>query len=92
MVRREMSTEQVQRWVVTVLIFAVTAFPLGALTAAVVTMAEDRRSSAVVLVVMMAVIGMLSLGACRLVHRRSPVSVVLLLGVIPAAVVAIIAF
>lgn len=90
MARRELSIEQVQRWVVSFLIIAIASFPLGAMTAAVhMLVSEDRRSDGILLLVVMAVLGVVALGAIRLVHRRLPVSPWLLCGGLPALVVAL---
>jgi hypothetical protein len=88
---RELSIEQVQRWVVSFLILAVASFPLGALAAvshAIVD--EDRTPDAILLMAVMAALGVLALAAIRLVHRRRPVSPWLLCGLLPAAVTALV--
>ena len=86
-VRRELTTEQVQRWVVSFLILAVSAFPLGALVAVIQSIVDDgRRSDGAILLVVMAVIGMVALVAIRLVHRRPAFAPWVLLGVLPAVV------
>ncbi|MFI5427012.1 hypothetical protein [Aeromicrobium sp. UC242_57] len=85
MPRRELSIEQVQRWVISFLILAVSSFPLGAMTAAIAMLVDDdRRSDAILLLVVMAVIGVLALGAIRLVHRRPPLSPWIAFGSLPA--------
>ncbi len=89
MARRELSIEQVQRWVVSFLVIAVSSFPLGALTAAVHMLVGDgRRDDAMLLLVVMAALGVIALAAIRLVHRTSPMSAWLVLGLVPAALVA----
>lgn len=91
MAGRELSIEQVQRWVVTFLILAVASFPLGALTAVShAIVADDRRPDAFLLLAVMVALGVLALGAIRLVHRRPPLSPWLLCGAIPAIVAAIV--
>ena len=86
-VRRELTTEQVQRWVVSLLILAVSAFPLGALTAVIRSIVDDdRRSDGMILLVVMAILGIVALGAVRLVHRRPAFAPWILLGALPAAV------
>ncbi|WP_332662625.1 hypothetical protein [Aeromicrobium sp.] len=86
-VRRELTIEQVQRWVATFLILAVSAFPLGALVAVIRSIVDDgRRSDGIMLLVVMAVIGIVALGAIRLVHRRPAFAPWILLGVLPAVV------
>lgn len=88
---RELSIEQVQRWVVSFLILAVASFPLGALAAVSHTIVdEDRRPDAILLMVVMAAIGVLALAAIRLVHRRPPLSPWLLCGVVPAGSTAVV--
>lgn len=88
-IRRELTIEQVQRWVVSFLILAVAAFPLGALVAVIKSIVDDgRRSDGVILLLVMAAIGVVALGAVRLVHRRSIVSPLLALGILPAVVAA----
>ncbi|KAA1379705.1 hypothetical protein [Aeromicrobium fastidiosum] len=89
---RELSIEQVQRWVVSFLILAVASFPLGALTAVSRTIdREGRHSDAVLLVCVMAALGTLALAAIRLVHRRPPASPWLVLGLVPALLAALVA-
>ncbi|MCW2841525.1 MAG: hypothetical protein JWR55_3008 [Aeromicrobium sp.] len=88
---RELSIEQVQRWVVTFLILAVASFPLGALTAvAHAIVADGRRSDGILLLGVMVALGVLALGAIRLVHRRPPLSPWLVCGVAPAVVAALV--
>jgi MFS family permease len=85
--RRELSIEQVQRWVMSFLILAVASFPLGALTAVAHSVAGDgRQADAVLLLVVMAALGVLALVAIRLVHGLPPGSAWVLLGVLPAVV------
>ncbi len=84
MVRREMSIEQVQKWVVTALICAVATFPLGALIAVTHTSHASDPSGASVLAGMTAVLGVVAVGAARLVHRLPPISPMLLVGLAPA--------
>jgi len=89
-VRRELTTEQVQRWVVSLLILAVSAFPLGALVAVIRSIVDDgRRGDGVILLIVMAVIGVVALGAVRLVHRRPAFAPWILLGVVPAVIAGI---
>lgn len=84
--RREMSIEQVQHWVLTALICAVSSFPIGALII-VTHINRDKGqepAAAVMLCVMTGVIGVIAMVAIRLVHRTSPFSFLLVLGVLPA--------
>jgi len=89
--RHELTIEQVQSWVVTFLVAAVACFPLGALTAAIAMLLDDgRHGDAVVLLVAMAMLGIVAAMAIRLVHHRSPVTPLALLGIVPAAAAAIV--
>jgi hypothetical protein len=88
---RELSIEQVQRWVVSFLILAVASFPLGALAAVShAIVAEDRRPDAILLMTVMGALGVLALAAIRLVHRRPPVSPWLACGLLPAVATALV--
>ena len=89
-VRRELSIERVQRWVISILILAVAAFPIGALVASADSMlADGRRTDGIILLVVMAAIGVVALGAIRLVHRRSATSPWVVLGAVPAVIAAL---
>ncbi|MGA8988596.1 hypothetical protein [Aeromicrobium sp.] len=86
-VRRELTIEQVQRWVVSFLILAVSSFPLGALVAVIRSIVDDgRHGDGIILLIVMGGIGVLSLGAIRLVHRRTVLVPWLALGALPAAI------
>lgn len=88
MARPPMTTQQVQQWIVSLLVVAVSCFPLGALAAAVTMLGGERHDAAIVLVVIMGALGTAAVSAGRLVHRLSPVSPWTLLGVLPAVVTA----
>lgn len=82
-----MTIEQVQRWVISALICAVASFPIGALIATSVV--RDRAGAtgdAVALCVMAGVIGVIAVGAARLVHRRKPLSLYPAIGALPGLV------
>jgi hypothetical protein len=84
-VRKQLSIEQVQRWVITFLISAVCLFPLGALTAVSRAIDDDGRTGdATILLVVMVLIGILALIAIRLVHRLPALSPWVLCGSLPA--------
>lgn len=86
-----LTIEQVQRWVISFLILAVSLFPTGALIAAVhMLVDQDRRADAVILVIVMAILGMIAMTAIRIVHRRSPAHWLLLLGIVPAVVTGVV--
>ncbi len=85
--RSEMTTEQVQRWVVSLLVFAITSFPIGGLIAVShAVLDQDRRGAAICLMIMAGVIGMLSIGVMRIIHKRSLATPLMLLGLVPAAI------
>lgn len=81
---RVSSLERTQLWVITALISAVATFPTGALLIVTHLIADDDRASAVMLCVMTGVIGVVAMAAILLMHKRSPVSFLLCLGLIPA--------
>ncbi|MCW2799032.1 MAG: hypothetical protein JWQ70_504 [Aeromicrobium sp.] len=84
-IRKQLSIEQVQRWVITFLVTAVSLFPLGALVAVGHTIDDNGRTSdATILLCVMAVIGILALIVIRLVHRVPPLSPWVLCGALPA--------
>ncbi len=84
MARAPMSTQKVQQWIISLLVLAVSCFPLGALTAAVAMLSDERHDAAMVLVGVMAALGLAAVSAGRLVHRLSPVSPWTLLGLLRA--------
>jgi putative Ca2+/H+ antiporter (TMEM165/GDT1 family) len=84
MARAPMSTQKVQQWIISLLVLAVSCFPLGALTAAVAMLSAERHDAALVLVGVMAALGLAAVSAGRLVRRLSPVSPWTLLGLLPA--------
>jgi len=79
-----MSIERVQQWVLTALITAVASFPLGALTIVTHQVHRSAPSDAVMLCIMTAAIGLIAIVAILLIHRRSPWSPFLFLGLLPA--------
>lgn len=89
MARAPMSTQKVQQWIISLLVIAVSCFPLGALTAAVAMLSAERHDAALVLVGVMAALGVAAVSAGRLVHRLSPVSPWTLLGLLPALAAAV---
>lgn len=78
--------ERVQRWVMSVLVVT-TVFHLSVgLVIAAALMGEDRGASRYGLVVIAGVLLMGAVGVARAVHRRSPVSPWLLVGLLPTLV------
>ncbi len=83
--RQEMTIEAVQHWVVSLLITAITSFPMGALIiASNIYYRDGNTSSAFGLCIMCGVIGIAAIVAIQLVHGRSPLSPYLPLGLLPA--------
>lgn len=81
----DLSFEQVQRWVVSLLVLAVSSFPLGAMAATAIVLDQDgRHGKALLLVVIMAALGCVATGVVRRIHERSPLTPWLLLGLAPA--------
>jgi hypothetical protein len=86
----ELSPEQVQRWVVSLLVLAISSFPLGALAATSILLDSDGRTgAALALIAVMAVLGAAVIGAMRLVHERSPMTPWMLAGLAPAVMTAL---
>ena len=87
---KEMTIEQVQHWVVSLLIFAITSFPMGALiVASNVYYRQGNVTSAFGLCIMCGVVGVCAVVAMHLVHGRSVMSPYLPLGLLPAVGAAI---
>lgn len=82
--RPAMSIEQVQHWVVTALICAVSSFPIGALTMVTQSTWQSDPSGAAILCSMTGILGMVAGVAILLVHGRSPMSPYVFLGLLPA--------
>lgn len=81
-----MTIEKVQQWILSALICAVASFPIGALIATSVHKTRGGDGSdALVLCVMAGVIGVLSVGAGRLIHRASPLSPYRVVGALPGS-------
>lgn len=82
-----MTTLQVQRWVISILVCAVSIFPVGALIVTSVVMGRDGQTgTAVGLCVMAVIIGVLAVVAARLIHRVNPLSGYSAVGAIPGIV------
>lgn len=81
---RPTSLERTQRWVISALISAVASFPTGALIIVTHVIHDDDPATAVALCVMTGVIGIIAVIAILLMHKRSPLSFFLCLGLIPA--------
>ena len=80
-----MTIEQVQHWVVSLLIFAITSFPMGALiVVSNVFYRQGNVTSAFGLCIMCGVIGICAVVAIHLVHGHSVISPYLSLGLLPA--------
>ena len=85
----DLSIEQVQRWVMSLLVLAVASFPKGALAATSIVLHPDgRQDKAVLIVIMMAALGCVAVGIVRKIHERSPLSAWLIVGIAPAVTTA----
>lgn len=88
-----MTIEQVQRWVVSLLVFAICSFPVGALIGAShAALNQDRHDTAIGLTIMTGVIGVICVGAIRIIHKRSVATPLLILGALPASIAAYVLF
>ena len=80
------SLTNVQRWVMSVLAVTTILHLAAGLVVAAVFMDPDRVDARIGLHVIAAVIGVLSVATGLLIHRRSPLSPWLLLGLLPGIV------
>jgi hypothetical protein len=80
------SLTNVQRWVMSVLAVTTILHLAAGLVVAAVFMEPDRVDARVGLNVIAAVIGVLAVATGLLIHRRSPLSPWLLLGLLPGVV------
>ena len=81
---RVTSLERTQRWVISALITAVATFPTGALIIVTHVIYDDDPATAVALCIMTAVLGVIAVIAILLMHKRSPLTFFVSLGLIPA--------
>ncbi len=82
----EKSLESVQRWVVSTLCIVLGGAPTTALAAYSQRLARTDHSTAVGLCFMSGVIGLLTAAGVLVIHRRSLLSPLLALGLIPALI------
>ena len=80
------SLTNVQRWVMSVLAVTTILHLAAGLVVAAVFMDPDRVDARIGLNVIAAVIGVLSVATGLLIHRRSPLSPWLLLGLLPGVI------
>ena len=80
-----MSTVQVQKWVVTVLVVVILGHLTSALVIFALTASEDHPASRIGLLIIAGAVGLLAAGGVRAVHRRRLLSTWLLVGLVPAA-------
>jgi hypothetical protein len=78
------SLTNVQRWVMSVLVvFTIAHLAIGLVIAALLV---DQRSGQIGLCVIAGLFGMLGVAVGQMIHRRNPLNLWLVLGLIPAAV------
>lgn len=80
-----MSTAQVQKWVSTVLTIAIIGHLSEAIALFGVMIRDDKTSSAIGLLVIAGVLGILTVITIRIIHKRRILSSWLLVGLTPAA-------
>ncbi len=88
--RGGMTLTSVQRWIMSTLAVTTILHLAGGL--AVAAAFVDERSSSIGLLVVSAAFGIVAFAAGLLIHRRSPLSPLLLLGLLPALVAAYLIF
>jgi hypothetical protein len=79
-----MEVERVQRWVLTALMMTTALIFASGL--ALLAGQADRAGAKPGLITIAAVVGVLAVAAARIIHQRSVLTPLLLLGVLPAAV------
>jgi len=88
--RMQMGIGQVQRWVLSVVALGVVGLHAAAMAAAPLTFDSGVAGAREGLLVISGLFGMLAIVAARMIHRLSPLTPLLVLGWIPAAVFAFI--
>ncbi|MGZ0153003.1 hypothetical protein ACXJJ3_38500 [Kribbella sp. WER1] len=83
---RPMDIETVQRWVVSAILFHVGSVPAVTLAVYSIGVSHDDFGKGVGLWIMSAVIGVLTAAGILALHRRSLLSLWLVLGILPTAV------
>jgi hypothetical protein len=81
-----MNIETVQRWVVSAVLFHVGTVPTVTLAVYSIGVSHNDFGKGVGLWIMSAVIGILTAIGILAIHRRTPLSLWLLLGILPTAV------
>lgn len=82
----EKSLDSVQRWVVSALLIVVGGAPTATLAAYAPVLGRTDRSSAIVLLVVCVALGLLTVAGVLVIHRKSPLTFLLALGLVPALV------
>jgi hypothetical protein len=80
------SLDVVQRWVISALVIVVGGAPTAALAAYSASLRLSDHTSAVGLWVMSCVIGLLTMVAVLVIHRRFPLHPLVFLGLLPGAI------
>ena len=88
----EKSLDLVQRWIIATLCIVLGGAPTAALAAYSTRINGTDHGTAVGVLVMSGVVGFLTAGAVLIVHRRSLLSPLIVLGLIPAAIAAVAIF
>ncbi|MGZ0153491.1 hypothetical protein ACXJJ3_40940 [Kribbella sp. WER1] len=81
-----MKIETVQKWVASVILFHVGSVPAVSLAVYSIGFARHDRGRGIGLWLMSAVIGLVTIAGMRLIHRRNPLSLWLLVGILPTVV------
>jgi hypothetical protein len=82
---RPMNIETVQRWVVSAVLFHVGTVPAVTLAVYSIGVSHNDFGKGVGLWIMSGVIGILTAAGILAIHRRTPLSLWLLLGILPTA-------
>ena len=83
----ELALKKVQQRVLSILISVIAAFPIGALIGITkVVLDQGRHGAGVALILMCALIGVVAASAILIIQRRSPLTPLVAIGALPAAI------
>jgi hypothetical protein len=80
---RDMSLTQVQRWVMSSLALTTILHFAAGLVVAAIFLEESRTDGRIALNLLAGAVGVMAVGAARLIHQKSVLSLWLLLGLLP---------
>ncbi len=90
--RMQMGLSQVQKWVLTIIAVGVIGLHSAAMAAAPLTYSSGVPGAKQALLVISGLFGMVAVGIARIIHKKSVLTPLLILGWIPAIVFAFVYF